>query len=275
MSALIDLHTHSTVSDGTEAPERVAQLAAAAGCRAVALTDHDRLDGVPAARAAAVAAGIELVAGCEISCEWSPGAMHVLVYFVEPGEGPLPDELVRLQRVREERNVVMCERLDIPYEELVAEAGGMGMGRPHAAAILVRRGVALSIQEAFDLYLAQGRPGYVEKERLAPAAAARLARESGGVAVLAHPFSLGLEPAALEGAIAELAGLGFSGVESVYGRYSAEDRQALVDMAARLGLVATGGSDFHGAYKPDLAVGVGLGDLDVPDTALDDLRARR
>lgn len=262
------------MSDGTEPPERIATLAAAAGCRAVALTDHDRLDGIAAARAAAAAVGVELVAGCEISCEWSPGAMHVLVYFVEPGEGPLPDELVRLQRVREERNVLMCERLDIPYAELVAEAGGMGMGRPHAAAILLRRGVVASIQEAFDLYLAKGRPGYVEKERLAPAAAARLVRESGGVAVLAHPFSLGLEPAALEGAVAELAGLGFGGVECLYGRYSVEDRQALVAMAARLGLVATGGSDFHGAYKPDLAIGVGLGDLDVPDTALDDLRAR-
>lgn len=262
------------MSDGTEPPERIAALAAAAGCRAVALTDHDRLDGVSTARAAADAMGIELVAGCEVSCEWSPGAMHVLVYFVEPGEGPLQDELERLQRVRDERNVAMCERLDIPYDELLVEAAGIGAGRPHAAAILVRRGVVTSIQEAFDLYLAKGRPGYVEKERLAPAAAVRLASESGGVAVLAHPFSLGLEPAALEGAVAELARLGFGGVESLYGRYSAEDRQALVDMAARHGLVATGGSDFHGAYKPDLSIGVGLGDLDVPDTALDDLRAR-
>lgn len=271
---MIDLHTHSVVSDGSDPPERIPELAAAAGCRAVALTDHDRLDGIAAAASRAAELGVELVPGCELSCEWSNGAMHVLVYFVQPGEGPLQDELVRLQRVRDDRNRVMCERLGIGYDELVEEAGGIGAGRPHAAAVLVRRGVVGSIQEAFDLYLAQGRPGYVEKERLLPAAAVRLAQSSGGVAVLAHPFSLGLEPAALERTVAELATLGFAGIESVYGRYSAEDRAGLAELARRFGLVATGGSDYHGAYKPDLSVGVGLGDLSVPDTALDDLRNR-
>ena len=262
------------MSDGTDPPARIPELAAAVGCTAVALTDHDRLDGIDTARAAAASLGVELVAGCEVSCEWSPGTMHVLVYFVEPGDGPLQDELVRLQRVRDERNVRMCEVLDIPYGELVAEAGGMGAGRPHAAAILVRRGVVSSIQEAFDVYLGKGRPAYVEKERLATAEAARLARASGGVAVLAHPFSLGLEPAELEGVVAELAELGFGGIESVYSRYSPEDREGLAALARRHGLVATGGSDHHGAYKPDLSVGVGRGDLDVPATALTDLRNR-
>lgn len=275
MSTLIDLHTHSTVSDGTDPPSRIPELAAAVGCTAVALTDHDRLDGIAEARARAAAVGVELVPGCEISCPWSPGAMHVLVYFLEPGEGPLQDELVRLQRVRDERNVAMCAVLDIPYDELVAEAGGMGMGRPHAAAILVRRGVVSSIQEAFDIYLAKGRPGYVEKERLAPAVAVRLARASGAVAVLAHPFSLGLTPGELDRTVGELAELGFGGMEAVYSRYSPEDREGLAAMAARYDLVATGGSDHHGAYKPDLTVGVGAGDLDVPDAALDGLRARQ
>ncbi|HVF75884.1 MAG TPA: PHP domain-containing protein [Acidimicrobiales bacterium] len=271
---MIDLHTHSTVSDGTDSPARVAELAAAAGCSAVALTDHDRLDGIAEARARAAAFGVELVAGCELSCEFSPGTMHVLVYFVEPGDGPLQDELVRLQAVRDRRNELMCERLGIPYAELLVEAGGIGAGRPHAAAILVRRGVVGSIQEAFDVYLAKGRPGYVEKERLAVGDAVRLARDSGGVAVLAHPFSLGLSPADLGRTVGELAELGLAGIEAHYGRYSPEDRAGLASLADEHSLVATGGSDHHGDYKPDLAVGRGTGDLDVPDSALAELRGR-
>jgi predicted metal-dependent phosphoesterase TrpH len=270
---MIDLHTHSTVSDGSDAPERIPELAAAAGCAAVALTDHDRLDGVPAAAARAAEVGVELVPGCEISCE-HPGTMHVLVYFVEPGEGPLQDELVRLQQARERRNVVMAERLGIDYQEVLDEAGGMGAGRPHVAAVLVRHGMAESIQGAFDRFLAKGQPGYVDKERLSPADALRLAVASGGAPVLAHPLSLGLAPADLEAEVAELAELGLVGLEAIYGRYSPEDRAGLAALAGRHGLVATGGSDHHGSYKPDLSVGVGRGDLDVPDAALTALRTR-
>lgn len=276
---MIDLHTHSTVSDGSDAPERIPVLAAEAGCTAVALTDHDRLDGIEAARAAAAAVGVELVPGCELSCEvgdrWGHGTMHVLVYFLEPGEGPLQDELVHLQEVRDRRNQVMCERLELSYDDLQAEAGGIGAGRPHAAALLVRAGRATSIQDAFDRWLGKGKPGYVEKVRLAPARAMELAVASGGVPVLAHPFSLELAPADLRSAIDELRALGLAGIECEYGRYSPEDRAGLRDLATSLDLVATGGSDHHGTYKPDLHVGVGRGDLSVPDTALDDLKARR
>jgi predicted metal-dependent phosphoesterase TrpH len=271
---VIDLHTHSTVSDGSDAPEAIPALAAAAGCTAVALTDHDRLDGIAAARLAAAEHGVELVPGCEISCEVGSGTMHVLVYFLEPGEGPLQDELVRLQRVRDQRNEIMCERLGLSYEDLLAEAGGIGAGRPHAAALLVRDGRAGSIQDAFDRWLGKGQPGYVEKERLAPADALRLARASGGLPVLAHPLSLELEPAPLAGRVTELRDLGLAGVECIYGRYSPEARSGLAAMAGSLDLVVTGGSDHHGSYKPDLSVGTGRGDLDVPDTALEDLRAR-
>lgn len=272
---MIDLHTHSTVSDGSDPPARIPELAAAAGCTAVALTDHDRLDGLTEAAASAAAAGVRLVGGCELSCEFSPGSMHVLVYFVEPGEGPLQDELGELQRAREERNVAMARVLDLDYDELLAEAGGSGAGRPHAAALLVKAGRATSIADAFDRWLAKGRPGYVEKRRLAPDEAISLARASGGVAVLAHPLSLGLDPPALDSAVAELAALGLGGLEAVYGRYATEEREALAALARRHGLVATGGSDHHGTYKPDLSVGTGRGDLHVPDDVLDDLADRR
>ncbi len=272
---MIDLHTHSTISDGSDPPEDIPVLAAAAGCRAVALTDHDRLDGVPRARAAAASLGLELVPGCELSCDVDRGTMHLLVYFVEPGDGPLQEELVHLQEVRDSRNQLMCQRLGLTYEELQDEAGGIGAGRPHAAALLVKKGRATSIQDAFDRWLGKGRSGYVEKERLAPARALQLALASGGVAVLAHPRSLELSPAELPAQVEELRSLGLSGMECFYGRYPAEDRAALAGVAADLDLVATGGSDHHGTYKPDLSVGVGLGDLDVPDSALADLESRR
>jgi 3',5'-nucleoside bisphosphate phosphatase len=276
---VIDLHTHSTVSDGSDAPERIPVLAAEAGCSAVALTDHDRLDGIGAARAAAATVGVELVPGCELSCEvggsWGNGTMHVLVYFLEPGEGPLQDELAHLQDVRDRRNEVMCARLELSYDDLQAEAGGIGAGRPHAAALLVRAGRATSIQDAFDRWLGKGKLGYVEKPRLAPADALRLAVASGALPVLAHPRSLELEPADLRSAIEELRALGLVGMECEYGRYDVEARSALKALSTELGLVATGGSDHHGTYKPDLHVGVGRGDLDVPDSALDDLKARR
>jgi predicted metal-dependent phosphoesterase TrpH len=168
----------------------------------------------------------------------------------------------------------MCERLGLSYEALQEEAGGMGAGRPHAAALLVRQGRATSIQDAFDRWLGKGKPGYVEKERLAPADALRLAVASGGLPVLAHPRSMELGDA-LPARLAELAELGLVGIECEYGRYSPDERAALARIAADLGLVATGGSDHHGTYKPDLSVGTGHGDLDVPDTALDDLKARR
>jgi predicted metal-dependent phosphoesterase TrpH len=277
---VIDLHSHSIVSDGSDPPERIAELAAAAGCRAVALTDHDSLDGLPAAGARAAALGVGLVPGCELSCEWGPGTMHVLAYFVEPGQGPLQDELERLKRAREERNLRLARRLadlglPVSYEEMVQEAGGTGVGRPHAAAVLVRKGVASSVQDAFDRWLAKGKPGYVEKDRLAPSDAARFTTASGGAAVLAHPLTLGLGPADLERTVAELAGLGFAGLEAVYGAYSPEERESLLALARRHDLVATGGSDYHGTYKPGLALGSGRGDLSVPDEVLDSLAARK
>jgi predicted metal-dependent phosphoesterase TrpH len=275
---VIDLHTHSTVSDGSDAPARIPELAAASGCSAVALTDHDRQDGVAAAAARAAELGVELVPGVEISCE-HPGAMHLLVYFLHPGEGPLQDQLVRLQRARDRRNHRIAARLQalglpVTYDEIEQEAGGMGAGRPHVAAILVRKGVVATVQEAFDVWLAKGRPAYVDKERLSPQDALRLAAGSGAVSVLAHPLSLGLSPGETESAVAELAASGLGGLEAVYGRYTPEERTALGELARRHGLAVTGGSDHHGTFKPDLQVGIGRGDLQVPDELLDELRAR-
>jgi hypothetical protein len=279
---MIDLHTHSDVSDGSDPPERIPELAAEAGCGAVALTDHDSLAGIGAAAQRAAELGITFVPGCEVSCR-SPGGggMHVLVYFVEEVESPLTVELGRLRDDRRRRNLALVERLaflglPLTYDQVVAEAGGEeGVGRPHFAAALVTSGAADSIDDAFERYLAQGRPGYVAKGRLDGAEVARLARQSGGVAVLAHPYSMGIDGADLARVVGQLAAAGFAGIEAVYGRYSPRQRQSLGNLARRFDLVPTGGSDYHGRIKPDLAVGTGRGDLRVADTVLERLSGRR
>jgi predicted metal-dependent phosphoesterase TrpH len=278
---MIDLHTHSLVSDGTDEPGRIAELAAAAGCSAFALTDHDTLAGLEAARARASALGLTLVDGCEVSCSFRGTSAHILVYFVGDGDGPFQAELVRLRADRVARNRTLVHRLrelDLPvtYDEVVAEAASEdSVGRPHFAAVLVRAGAADSVADAFDRWLGRGAPGYVAKARVAPTEIIRAARASGGVAVLAHPFTLGLDDADLESAVHELAEAGLSGLEATYGRYNPHQRAALSTLAIRAGLVATGGSDYHGTVKPGLSVGTGEGDLSVHDAVLGRLEARR
>ena len=255
-------------------------MAAEAGCGAVALTDHDRLDGVERARARGRELGVRVVGGCEVSCDTAWGSAHVLAYFVEDASGPLQEELGRLREWRAERNRRLVARLaelgvPVTIDEIEAEAGAQGAGRPHVAAVLVRKGVVSSLQEAFDEWLAKGRPAYVERRRLGMGEAVALVHASGGVAVLAHPLSLGLDGPELDAAVEEMVALGLDGLEAIYGRYPAEIRAALASLARRHDLTVTGGSDYHGTYKPDLSLGTGRGDLHVPDDLLEGLKARR
>ncbi len=279
---MIDLHTHSDVSDGSDPPERIPELAAEAGCSAVALTDHDSLAGLAAAGKRADELGLTLVPGCEVSCRpLGSGGVHVLVYFVDEDDSPLGAELVLLRADRRRRNRALVDRLvglgiPLTYEMVVAEAGREeGVGRPHFATAMIKIGAADSVDDAFDRVLAQGRPAHVPKARLSASDVATLARASGGVAVLAHPYSMGLDGPDLARAVAELADAGFAGIEAIYGRYSPRQRQELGHLARRFDLVATGGSDHHGTLKPDLRVGTGQGDLRVPDAVLGALEERR
>ena len=280
VSAVIDLHTHSTVSDGSDSPSTLMALAKHNALNAIALTDHDTVEGLAEARAAAAEAGVRLVQGCELSCEVGSATMHLLVYFLADGPGPLQDRLSGLQASRADRNrrivgVLRDHGVDVTLEEILAEAGGGSVGRPHVAGVLLRKGYVTSVQEAFDQWLAKGRPAYLDRERLLPAEAIALAHASGAVAVLAHPTSLGYDAVELEEFVAGLAADGLDGMECEYGRYPPELRAALWAMAGRLGLAVTGGSDYHGRYKPEIALGSGLGDLAVPDELLDALEARR
>jgi predicted metal-dependent phosphoesterase TrpH len=278
---MIDLHLHSNASDGTDPPGVIPELAATAGCSAIALTDHDTLVGLPAARTRAQELGVELVGGCEVSCAFSGASTHVLVYFVDHEEGALHDELDRLRADRVRRNRQLADLLaslgiDITYDEAVAAAAREdSLGRPHFAALLVEKGAAESIPDAFDRWLGHGRPGFISKARVHPGQIASAAHESGGVCVLAHPFSLDLPADELDRAVGQLAELGFAGIEAHYANYRPEQRRTLVELATRHDLVATGGSDYHGTVKQGLSVGTGRGDLRVPDDVLEKLAARR
>lgn len=277
----VDLHTHSDVSDGSEPPERIVELARDTRLTTVALTDHDTLDGIPAAQRAADRLGVDLIPGVELSCEWLDGGCHLVVLWLEPGTGPLQDRLHELQVSRDGRNERILERLaelgiEISPEELAAQAGGGVTGRPHIAALLVRRGAVTSVRQAFDEYLGNGKPAYVDRARLSPEDAIRLARESGAVTILAHPHTLRLDSAAeYRAAFERLGSAGLTGVECWYGEYSPAYRRSMVEMARSHGLIPSGGSDFHGTYKPGLDIGTGRGDLVVPDHVLDELADRR
>jgi predicted metal-dependent phosphoesterase TrpH len=276
---VIDLHVHSTASDGSDPPARIIGRAAAAGLEAVALTDHDTVEGLAEARAAAAEHGIRLIPGCELSCEVPTGTMHLLVYFLDDGPGPLQDELARLRDARHTRNeriaaVLRAHGLDVTVADILEESGGGTVGRPHIAGVLLKKGYVTSIQEAFDVWLANGRPAYLGRDRLTPADAIRLTHESGALAVLAHPMTLGLPAEEEEAFIASLVGLGLDGLECEYGRYTPEERARYHALAAAFGLAPTGGSDYHGTYKPDLAIGTGTGDLAVPESLLVGLEAR-
>ena len=246
----------------------------------MALTDHDNLDGIAEARAAGSAHGIEVIAGTELSVEWDGGAMHLLVYFVEPGPGPLQDAMATIRTGRSERNLRLVDRLrslgmDISYDEVAAEAGGSGVGRPHFAAVMVAKGYVPDIPAAFDRYLASGRPGYEARMRLPAELAIELARETGGVPVIAHPHTIGVGADDYNRAFRELTAVGLGGIECYYPEYAPPVRDHLASVAEDLGIVATGGSDYHGTYKEGIAVGVGRGDLMVPDEALAALQAAR
>jgi len=274
----VDLHTHSRYSDGSDMPAEIVSQAKACGLSAVALTDHDLLNGIEEAVAAA-GSDIELVPGAELSVQWEDRGMHLLTYWVED-ESPLADRLGEIREGRDVRNREMIDALtglgiDITMEELELEAEIGVVGRPHFAAILVRKGVTDSIKESFDQYLAAGRPAYRPRTRVDASAMMDLARESGAVPVIAHPHTLADGAAEFSHLFPKFAELGAAGVECYYVEYPQYLREGLAATVDDLGMVATGGSDYHGTYKPEVLLGTGKGDLVVPDSCLERLAERR
>ncbi len=274
----VDLHTHSTASDGSEPPSDLVARAASRNLSHLALTDHDTLEGIAEARRAALPFDLELIPGTELSLEFE-GGMHLIVLWLEPGPGPLQDRLAELQEGRTQRNeeiVANLNRLGMPItlDEVHAEAGGGSVGRPHIAAVMMARGYVDSIFEAFELWLGAGRPGYADRPRLSPEEALHLATASGAVPVLAHPHTLGINRAGeMADLLDRLRSSGLIGLEAFCAAYHRHERDGYADLARRFGLISSGGSDYHGSYKPGLEVGIGYGDLSVDPSVVERLRA--
>ena len=255
----IDLHTHSSRSDGTATPTELVAAAAARGLDVVALTDHDTVDGWPEAAAAAVAHGITLLRGIELSTRYDGRSVHLLAYLPDPAYQPLADEMARVRGGRESRLPVMMERLrglgiDITEDDVRAGAAdGAVLGRPHVADALVGKGVVGHRNEAFETMLGPGGPAFVPRYATALPDAVALVREAGGVPVVAHPWGRNrvLTPAAL----ADLQRRGLVGIEVDHQDHTPAARDELRRIAADLGLVVTGSSDWHGTGKVDHELG--------------------
>jgi predicted metal-dependent phosphoesterase TrpH len=275
---VIDLHAHTTASDGSLTPTELVALARERGLRALGVTDHDTVGGVEEAVAAGRLTGVEVVPGIELSVDYPHGQFHLLGYFIDPRSAVLSDRLTALQENRRTRNTRMLERLQalglpLTLEDVVREAGGGQIGRPHMALALVRQGVVASTQEAFDRYLADGRPGHVPKLKLPPEEAIPLIHAAGGRAVLAHPYSLRFpDTAAFDVEIARLREAGLDGLEAYYSQHTPEQTARFLALAARVGLLVTGGSDFHGRSKPHVHLGVVHDGQALPDELLEALR---
>ncbi len=259
--AFIDLHTHSNASDGTLPPRDLVRLAKDSGLAAIALTDHDTIDGLAQAVPAGEELGLEVIPGVEISAKYLSGSMHVLGFFLDYGSDLLAQRLAVLKQARKDRNpqiIAKLRDLGIPVTmaEVEAISGGGQVGRPHIARAILEKGRVRSMQEAFDIYLGNNGKAYVSKYRFPPGEAIAMIRDAGGIPVLAHPFTLGLHTAAtLKPLLKDLAGLGLAGVECYYPEHSPDQEALYLGIARELGLLITGGSDFHGDNKPDIRLG--------------------
>lgn len=277
---MIDLHCHSTFSDGSFPPEYLVEEAVKIGLTALALTDHDTTAGLPRFFAAGGGRPIELVPGVELSVDCSSGLMHMLGYWMDIENPELLRQMEWVRNGREMRNREMLEKLNalgfsMTWEEVVAYAGEDVVGRPHFAQVMLEKGYAKDKNEAFDKWLGDGKPGYADRPRLTAEVAVELIRQAGGVAVLAHPFTLRIGQDKMAALLKELADIGLAGVECYYSEHSADLTGEFLEMARQADLVPTGGSDFHGEVSPGISLGTGFGGLNVPDEVLGQLKARR
>lgn len=281
---MIDLHTHTDESDGTLAPGELVEAAGLIGLEALGISDHDTFAGYDLAAPLAREAGLDLVCGIELSTKWkrsaeSPGrSVHVLAYFLDGGPtAEFRDWLEGMLLSRRDRNRRLAARLqalgmDVRFEE-VERMGRRMAGRPHFARLLLEKGYVTTMQEAFDRYLAEGADAYVERDE--PSVEEGIAKilEAGGLPSLAHPVRLTRKASELEQTVKEMCGMGLRAIEVYHSDHGPREVDLYLKVAGRFGLAITGGTDFHGANKPGLALGAGYGNVAVPRELLDFLRA--
>ena len=281
----IDLHVHSTASDGTYTPSEILAMAVRLGLRAIAITDHDTLAGSVAALSNGIPSAIEFITGVEISAAAPPGfrtngSVHILGYGIHPNHPAITTLLEQLRQARENRNPQILERLralgmPLDMADLAKIVGDGIAGRPHIAQLMLKKGMADSIDDAFDRFLGKQQPAYVDKYRAPMHEAIEAINRAGGVAVLAHPILNGInDPAAFESFLLTLRAMGLSGIEAFYPDHNQRQTAEYCRLADKYDLVVTGGSDFHGEVTPGIQMGIGDGSLHVPYALFETLVAR-
>jgi hypothetical protein len=271
----IDLHVHSTASDGTLTPAQILELAQAQHLRAIAITDHDTIDGSKEALQIGIPPSIHFLTGVELSAAPPPflrrsGSFHILGYGLRLDDDELNQTLLVLQHARENRNPAIIERLgrlgfDMTLAEVVEMVGESQIGRPHIARLMLKKGYVHSIDEAFDRYLGTAKPAYVDKYRISCQRALDIIRGASGIPILAHPYLLSLSEAAeLEKLVVSLKKVGLEGIEALYPEHPPQATAFYKELADRHHLLITGGTDFHGSLKTEIQLGIGTGDFHVP-----------
>lgn len=265
----IDLHTHSTASDGSFTPTQVIEAAVRAGLKAVALTDHDTIAGIPEAMAAAEKYDIEFIPGIELSAFYLNQEVHIVGLFLNINDEQFIQRLESFREIRDQRNTAMIQKMtdagiDISIEKIREIDGDAVITRANFARYLLHIGYISSIDEAFDKYLSPGKPFFVPKTGVTPEDAIRAICDNGGIAILAHPLSYKFSSSQLDTCIKLLKSYGLKGIETRYSTFSAADERDMKRLADRHGLLYSGGSDFHGNVKPHISIGKGVGKLLVP-----------
>ena len=273
----IDLHVHSTASDGSYAPSELVKLACEKGLYAFALTDHDTVAGIASAITASRLNPVRVIPGIELSSSIEGTQIHILGYHIDYNNPRFLEALKVISQFREERNIKICSQLrsydiDIDYEEFRTSVGCRMITRDHFAAYLVASGYAEDLRDAYSKYLAVGKPCYVPMRRLGTRDAVRLITAAGGVAVVAHPVQYRLSDDEYRQLFILLRSYGVRGIEAIYSDNTMQDEQKFRHMAEELGMFITGGSDFHGLLKPDIDLGTGRGNLMIPQTLLNNIR---
>jgi len=277
----IDLHVHSSASDGSFTPEEVVELAKNAALSEFALTDHDTVDGVAQAIAHANSiGGITVIPGIELSCYYGKREIHIVGLFVDYKDSYFLSELQKLKDAREARNERMVQNfvdagIELTVEELKHGNPNSVITRAHFARVLVEKGYCKDKNEAFDKYLGIGCPFYLPKPKVTPEHVLKLIQTAGGTAILAHPYSYKFSKSEVETLLDYLISLGLAGMECYYSTYDNGQVQELRSMALSKELLVSGGSDFHGVVKPDISIGTGRGNLKVPEKLLDLIKEHR
>jgi predicted metal-dependent phosphoesterase TrpH len=268
--SLVDLHLHSTASDGRLTPEEVVDKAAALGLEVIALTDHDSIEGIkPALKTVKKYPGMTLIPGVEISTDLSDGEAHILGYFIDYTDPDFEKELEKFRDSRTGRGRKMVDKLaalgiDISWPRVQEIAGDGAIGRPHIARAMLEKGYVKTFEEAFEKYIDHGGPAYVEREKMTPQEAVALIVRAKGLPVLAHPFTV-KDPEAMVG---QLLPAGLAGIETYYKDYTPEQMENLLQLAEKYKLIATGGTDYHALNN---AGEVMMGGVEVPMEAAEKL----